>query len=48
VGFCDADLYRELVLPPGDARRRIPLCHLPVQDADLPLRRWQAQGQMVY
>jgi len=38
IGFCDEGLYEELRLPYG--QRHIPTCHLPLPDADLPLRRW--------
>jgi len=40
IGFCDENLYGELQLPLQ--QRHIATCHLPLPDADLPLRRWLA------
>lgn len=38
IGFCDDDLYCELAQPL--TARSLPIEHLPLPDADAPLRRW--------
>lgn len=40
IGFCDDDLYQEL--DPAHGKRRLPCQHLPLPDADRPLRDWFA------
>jgi len=47
IGFCDADLYRELSLP-GD-RRRVPAQRLALDGAFEPMRLWAAiPGRILY
>lgn len=47
IGFCDAELYRELVLP-GD-KRRLPALHLPLAGAFEPMEQWAAlPGRVLY
>lgn len=45
IGFCDDELYAELRLP--HAERRIPTTHLPLADADRPLRAWFANPDRI-
>ncbi len=42
AGFDDADLYREIALP--IAARSLPMTHLPLPGAVLPLEHWVALG----
>ncbi|MGD9787761.1 MAG: nucleoside deaminase [Sulfuricellaceae bacterium] len=47
IGFCDAELYRELSLP-GD-RRRVPAQRLLLDDAFEPMRLWaELPGRILY
>ncbi|MCL2075837.1 MAG: nucleoside deaminase [Betaproteobacteria bacterium] len=46
IGFCDADIYRELSLP--EKERRIVMIHLPLPDASLPLDLWKRLGRAMY
>lgn len=47
IGFCDAELYRELALP-GEARR-VPACRIPLEGAFEPMERWAATpGRILY
>lgn len=43
IGFCDDDLYGELSRP-HDARL-VPITHLPLANADEPMRRWLMNPQ---
>ena len=46
IGFCDDDLYCELVQPL--TARRVPTCHLPLAGADAPLRQWLASPKHIH
>lgn len=46
VGFLDAELYQELVLPPSE--RRIPALHLPCEEALAPFEAWKTSPRKIW